>query len=57
MKQLRELRGKVEGRDVFVFGGILLTAVGAGMIYVPAALICAGIVLLLLGVFGIPSWP
>lgn len=51
-----ELWKKVGLRDLFVFGGMMLVTVGAGMVYLPAAPIIAGLVLLVVGLFGIPKW-
>lgn len=55
-QSLRVLRDKVGARDVFVFGGISLITVGAGMVYLPMAPIVAGLMLLVIGLIGIPRW-
>lgn len=47
---------KLGARDVFLFGGLSLLCLGAGMVYLPAAPIIAGAAFLSLGLFGVPSW-
>lgn len=42
---------KPDLQDVFVFGGLVLTAAGIAAIYWPAALIVAGVVLFVLGIW------
>lgn len=53
---LQRVGKSIEMRDVAVFGGLALVTVGAGMIYLPAAPLVAGLTLFYLGAFGIPSW-
>lgn len=53
---VRTLLARIGARDVFVFGGLALLCLGAGMIYLPAAPVIAGLALLTIGVVGIPSW-
>lgn len=55
-KRLHALWGQIGARDLFVFGGIALLTIGAGMVYLPAAPIIAGVVLFSIGLLGIPSW-
>lgn len=50
------LRGQFSGRDAFLFGGLALLGLGAWMAYRPAGPAVVGLVLLLIGVFGIPKW-
>lgn len=45
-----------ELRDVLAVAGLALLSVGAGMIYRPAGLIVAGVVMLAIGLFGVPRW-
>lgn len=47
---------KIGLRDVLVGGGIALTAVGAGLVYLPAGIIVPGVILLYLGIVGVPAW-
>lgn len=47
---------KVGLRDVLVGGGIALTAIGAGLVYFPAGIIVPGVILLYLGIVGVPAW-
>ena len=56
MKRLLASFGAITARDVFVFGGLALVTVGAGMVYLAAAPIVAGLVLLIVGLYGIPKW-
>lgn len=56
MKRLRRFLDPLDLRDLFVFGGIALISAGAGMVYLPAALVVAGIALLTIGIFGVPGW-
>lgn len=56
MTFLRSLVAKVGARDLLVFGGLTLLCLGAGMVYLPAAPIVAGLALLFLGLFGVPAW-
>lgn len=56
MQHIRALIAKIEPRDVCIVGGLLLLSVGVGMIYIPAAPICIGLTLFLIGIFGVPSW-
>lgn len=56
MKRLRPLLDALDLRDLFVFGGVALVSIGSGMVYLPAALVVAGIALLAIGVFGVPRW-
>lgn len=53
---LKEVRKKLGMRDAFVFGGLALLGVGVGMVYFPASLVVLGVVLLYLGLVGVPSW-
>lgn len=53
---LRSLWDNLGARDVFVVAGVLLLTLGAGLVYAPAAPITAGLVLLIVGVFGLPRW-
>lgn len=57
MKRLREIWKQAEARDFCIVGGLLVLAVGVGMVYLPAALIAVGLTLLLIGIFGVPAWP
>jgi hypothetical protein len=43
-------------RDVLVLVGLALLAAGVGMIYRPAAFILVGLVLMALGLYGVPRW-
>lgn len=43
-------------RDVLALAGLGLLATGVWMIYVPAALILVGLVLLAVSLFGVPRW-
>lgn len=52
----RSFLGNVDARDVVVLSGVVLITVGAGMIYLAAAPIVAGVMLLGVGVFGLPRW-
>lgn len=54
---LRKLWEGAEARDFCIVGGLLILAVGAGMVYLPAAPISVGVVLLAIGVWGVPAWP
>lgn len=45
MKQLRKTLGGKMG-DMALLTGAALTSVGAGMVYEPAGLICAGVLLM-----------
>lgn len=60
MKRLRAawgwLSGQVSGRDLYVFGGLALLGTGAGMAYPPAGPMVVGLVLLLIGVKGLPEF-
>lgn len=56
MKKVLVALKAVGARDVFVFGGLALVTVGAGMIYRPAAALVAGAGLLAIGVMGVPKW-
>lgn len=47
---------KIGARDLFVFAGLGLLTLGAGLVYLPAAPIVAGAALLSIGIFGIPQW-
>lgn len=49
--------GAIDARDVFVFLGLGLVTLGSGMIYLAAAPITAGLILLLIGILGVPKWP
>lgn len=53
---MRKLLANIGARDLCVFGGMALLTAGAGMIYLPAAPICAGLLLLYLGLHGVPAW-
>lgn len=53
---LKVIRETVGVRDVFVFGGLALLCLGAGMVYLPAAPIVAGLALLVIGLNGVPAW-
>lgn len=53
---LKSIRESVSARDVFVFGGLGMLCAGAGMIFVPAAPIIAGIAFLIIGLIGVPKW-
>ncbi len=53
---LQSIRESIGVRDVFVFGGLALLSVGAGMVYLPAAPIVAGLALLVIGLNGVPTW-
>jgi len=55
-KRLLAFFSAIGARDVFVFAGLALVTLGAGMVYVPAAPIIAGLVLLVVGLFGVPTW-
>lgn len=57
MKLLRDIWKKAEARDLFVVSGLVVLAVGVGMVYLPAAFICVGLALLLIGIWGVPAWP
>jgi hypothetical protein len=54
--RLSEVVGQVGARDVFLFLGLALLCSGAGMVYLPAAPIIAGLAFLFIGFFGVPSW-
>lgn len=43
-------------RDVLVLVGLAVLATGVGMIHFPSAFILVGLVLLALGLFGVPRW-
>ncbi len=46
MKQLRKALSRRMG-DFVLFAGATLTSVGAGMIFEPAGMICAGVLLMI----------
>lgn len=56
-EKLKSLVGNVGARDLFAVSGFALLTAGVGMVYVPAAPIVAGVLLLAVGIFGVPSWP
>ena len=56
MSTIRAWLAKVGARDVFIFGGLALLCLGAGMVYLPAAPIIAGLALLTIGIAGVPQW-
>lgn len=41
-------------RDVLAFGGLLLLGVGVGLVFLPAALVVVGLVVMCMGLFGVP---
>jgi hypothetical protein len=53
---MKDLAKKVGARDVLLFSGISLLTGGAGMVYLPAAPLVAGVLLLAIGLVGIPKW-
>jgi hypothetical protein len=53
---IRTLIDAITVRDFLVFGGLALLTTGAGMVYLPAAPIVAGLALLGLGIYGVPKW-
>lgn len=53
---MKKLLANVGMRDVFVFGGLALVSLGAGMVYLAAAPIIAGLALLTIGIIGVPKW-
>ena len=56
MNTIRAWLAKIGARDVFIFGGLALLCLGAGMVYTAAAPIVGGIALLTIGIAGVPQW-
>jgi hypothetical protein len=56
VKRLKEFAGSVGARDVLLFSGVMLLTVGAGMVYIPAAPITAGLIIFAISLVGIPKW-
>ena len=57
MKLAKKLAGQlaasVDGRDVFLFGGLLFVCIGLVAVYWPAAFIVPGAVLAALGIYAV----
>jgi len=51
----RRVLAVIDAADLHLYGGLLILATGAGLVYPPAALIVPGAVLVGLGVLA--SWP
>jgi hypothetical protein len=54
-KSLKSFVATIGARDVLAVAGFGLLTAGAGMVYSPAAWITAGLILLAVAIFGIPS--